>query len=75
MWQEKHSPTWPILDQNGGGKKKKKKKKKKGGEKKRRERESCREKSSTFSLSFPAIGQTISGGARGKVHPRRKGFA
>ena len=27
MWQEKYSPTWPIMDQNGGGQKKKKKRK------------------------------------------------
>ena len=35
MWQEKYSPTWHILDQNGGGKKKKNKQR----EEKRKEME------------------------------------
>ena len=47
-----------------------------GGEGKRgRKRESFRERDSTFSLNFPTIGPTVSGGARGKVHPLDKGFA
>ena len=33
--------------------------------------ESFRERSSTFFLNCPAIGPVVSGGARGKVHPRR----
>ena len=40
-----------------------------------RKRESFREKDSTFSLNFPTIGPTVSGRARGKVHPLDKGFA
>ena len=32
MWQEKYSPTWPILDQNSGRRKEKREgKKRKGG--------------------------------------------
>ena len=47
-----------------------------GGEKKRgRKRESFRERDSTFSLNFPTIGPTVSGGARGRIHPLDKGFA
>ena len=46
------------------------------GEGKRgRKRESFRERDSTFSLNFPTIGPTVSGGARGRVHPLDKGFA
>ena len=46
------------------------------GEGKRgRKRESFREKDSTFSLNFPTIGPTVSGGARGRVHPLDKGSA
>ena len=33
------------------------------------------ERDSTFSLSFSVIGPTVSGGARGRVHPRDRGFA
>ena len=39
------------------------------------ERESFRERESTLSLNFPAIGPAVSGGARGRVHPHDKGFA
>ena len=42
--------------------------------KKIKDGESFRERSSTFSLSFPAIGPTVSGRARGKVHPHDKSF-
>ena len=46
------------------------------GEGKRgRKRESFRERDSTFSLNFLTIGLTVSGGARGRVHPLDKGFA
>ena len=46
------------------------------GEGKRgRKKESFRERDSTFSLNFHAIGPTVSGGARGRVHPLDKGFA
>ena len=45
----------------------------KGRGRRERKRE-LRERSSTFSLSFPAIGPTVSGGARGKAHPRDKSF-
>ena len=46
------------------------------GEGKRgRKRESFRERDSTFSLNFPTIGPTVSGRARGRVHPLDKGFA
>ena len=34
-----------------------------------------RERSSTFSLEFPAIGQLVSGEARRKVAPYGKGYA
>ena len=44
------------------------------GKKKKRKGE-LRERSSTISLDFPVIGPGVSGGARGKVHPRRKSFA
>ena len=40
-----------------------------------RKRGSFRERDSTFSLNFPTIGPTVSGGARGRVHPLDKGFA
>ena len=43
-------------------------------EKRKRNEESFRERSSTFSLVFPAIVPVVSGGARGKVHPRGKRF-
>ena len=42
--------------------------------KERKEGESFREISSTFSLDFQEIGPAVSGGARGKVHPRCKSF-
>ena len=45
------------------------------GKKRGRKRESFRERDSTFSLNFPTIGPTVSGGARGRVHPLDKGFA
>ena len=51
------------------------KKRKKEKERKGRERESCRERDSTFSLSFPAIRLMVSGEARRRVHPHDKGFA
>ena len=51
------------------------KKRKKKKERKERERKSCRERDSTFSLSFPTIGPTVSIGVREKVHPHDKGFA
>ena len=41
----------------------------------RKDRESFRERSSTYSLSFSTIGPAVSGGERGKVHPRGKSFA
>ena len=40
---------------------------------KRREEES-RERGSTFSLNFPVIGPSVSGGARDKVLPRNESF-
>ena len=43
-------------------------------DKREKRRESSRERSSTFSPSFPAIGTAVSGGVRGKVHPRAKSF-
>ena len=39
-----------------------------------KEEGSFRERSSTFSLNFLAIGLTVLGGAREKVHPRGKSF-
>ena len=44
-------------------------------ERKVRERESFKERSSTFSLIFPAIRPSVYGGAKGKVHPSCKSFA
>ena len=37
--------------------------------------ENFKERSSTISLNFLAIGPTVPGGARGKAHPRGKSFA
>ena len=37
-------------------------------------RESFKERDSTFSLNFLAIGPAVSSRARGKVHPHGKGF-
>ena len=41
----------------------------------RKRKRELRERSSTFSLSFPAIGPTVLDGARGKVRSRGKSFA
>ena len=46
-----------------------------GRGKRGKKKESFRERDSTFSLNFPTIGPTVSGGARGRVHPLDKGFA
>ena len=50
--------------------------KKRGKNKNRgkKRKEEGRERSSTFSLVFPAIGPSASDGARGKVLPRYKSF-
>ena len=45
------------------------------GGKRGRERESFRERDSTFSLNFPTIGTLVSSRARGRVQPHGKGFA
>ena len=66
---KKHSPSLPILDQLGGWERGRK-----GKRKEKRGRE-LRERSFTFSLNFSAIGPAVSGGARGKIHPRGKSFA
>ena len=50
-------------------------KKKEGQRGRKRESFRERERDSTFSLNFPTIGPTVSGGARGRVHPLNKGFA
>ena len=60
--------SWPILDQTVGWEKRKEQK---GKRKKKREFE---ERDSTFSLNFSTIGQAVSGGARGRVHPHGKGL-
>ena len=44
-------------------------------EKGRKEGESFKERSSTFSLNFSAIGPAVLGGARRITHPHFKGFA
>ena len=44
-------------------------------EKKEEEKESFRERDSTFSLNFPMIGPAVSGEAREKDQPHSKGFA
>ena len=46
-----------------------------GEKEKRKEEEIFGERSSTLSLVFPAIKSIVSGGARGKAHPRGKSFA
>ena len=43
--------------------------------KERENRGDFRVRSSHFSLDFPEIGPTVSGGARGRGHPHDKGFA
>ena len=63
-------PIWPIFDQTVEGEKEKGRKKEKKGEK-----ESCRERISTFSLIFLTIGLAVAGGARMKVYPHRESFA
>ena len=54
-------------ERRGGGERKTKR------ERERKERD-FRERSSTFSLEFPAIGQSIFGEARRKVAPHGKGY-
>ena len=46
-----------------------------GGKKGERERKSFKERSSTFSLYFPAIGSSNSGETRGNVDPYCKSYA
>ena len=57
-------PSWTHQWDRGRGRKEIEKKEK-----------SFRERSSIFSLNFPAIGPTISSEVRGKVHPRDKNFS
>ena len=47
----------------------------KGTGKEKEEKESFRERDTTFSLDFSAIGPVVLGGARGRVYPHCKGFA
>ena len=70
MWQEVLSHL-VQLGPNGGMERRGRKEHKKNEGKK----ESFRERDTTFSLNFPAIGQAVLGGARGRVHPQCKGFA
>ena len=69
MWQVKGQALSPSWTKQWDG----------GREKNRKERvikrESFRERDSTFSLNFSTIGQTVSGGERGRVQPHGKGFA
>ena len=67
MWQRWH-PTLTHLGPTGGMGRE-------GRREKGRKRESFRERSSTLSLIFLAIGPMVYGGARGKVHPRGKTFS
>ena len=46
-----------------------------GREKEREEEEDFRERESTISLDFPAIGPSNSGETRGKVDPHYKSYA
>ena len=62
---KKYSPNLTILDQPVGWRRKE--------EKEKRGRK-LRERSSTFSLSFPAIEPAVPGGARRIVLPRAKSF-
>ena len=45
------------------------------GKNRKKKRGSFREKDSAFSLNFTTIGPTVSGRARGRVHPLDKGFS
>ena len=74
MWEVRGQVLLTHLDQIGGEKRMREgeeSKPRKGREKRR----DFRVRSPHFSLSFPAIGPTVSGGARGRVHPHGKGFA
>ena len=64
MWHEWTSHLAHLGPNGGMGEGEKKERKEKG-----REKESLRERDFTFSLCFPVIGPTVSGGARGKVYP------
>ena len=68
-WQVRGHQVDPYLLPTGLGGKKREKREKEG------ERKSFRERSSTFSLDFPAIGLSNSGETRGKVDPHCKSYA
>ena len=68
MWQVRGQALSPSWTKQWDGRKEKSRKER------RRERESFRERDSTFSLNFLTMGQAVSGGARGRVHPHSKGF-
>ena len=71
MWQVKRQVLFQLLPTElDGGKEREIERDKK----EERERRDSRERSSTFSLDFSAIGPTNSGGARGKVGLRCKGY-
>ena len=70
MWQVGTSHLTHLGPKRWDGRREKGKKGEKG-----ERMESPREKSSTFSLNFPAIGLTGSGEARDKVLPRGRCFA
>ena len=67
-WED--MPLDPSLTYRWGGEREGKREKKE-----RKDGESFRGRSSSFSLSFLTIGSAVSGGARGKVHPRGKSLA
>ena len=64
MWQVKEQTLSPSWTKEWDGIKERERK---------RKIESFRERDSTFSLNFPTIRPTVSGG--GRVHPHGKGFA
>ena len=74
MWQVRGQVLLTHLDQIGGEKRRRGREERKP-RKEREKRRDFRVRSPYFSLSFPAIGLTVSGGARGRVHLHDKGFA
>ena len=71
MWHERISPPDPSSPNLiGWGKEREIEREKK----EKRERRDSRERSSTFSLEFPAIRQSVFGEARSKVAPHCKSY-
>ena len=68
MWHEKTILLTQLDPTDLGGKKRKR-------ERKKEKERAFRERSSTLSLDFPAIGQSNSSETRGKVDPHYKSYA